>query len=415
MEKRILILGSGTAGTIMANKLRRALSHKEWAITIVDRDNNHYYQPGFLFIPFGSYGTKDVLKPKSKFLPKGVEVIYSEIDRIDASNNQILLVGGKAISYNYLIIATGARIAPNETPGLNEGLYNKDIFDFYTFEGANALQEKLKTWKGGKLLMAITDMPFKCPVAPIEFVCLAEAYFAKKGLQNKVEITLVTPLSGAFTKPTCSNVLSSLLSKKSIHIETDFYIERVDNQTKSLVSYEGKEIPFDLLVIVPLNKGDEMIGRSNLGDDLDFVPVNKHTLQHETFPNIFALGDAAAIPTSKAGSVAHFAASTVFSNIMSAIEGKPLTATFDGHSNCYIETGHGKATLVDFNYETEPLPGTYPIPVIGPFKLLSVSRINHWGKLMFKHIYWKILLKAYPLPVTEHMPRAGKKFNPPTE
>ncbi len=406
--KNIVILGAGTAGTIMANKLRKALPAKIWNITLVDREKKHYYQPGFLFIPFGSYSESDVIKRKASFLPSGVNVIYTDIDKIEPTKNHVLLAKNKSLDYDFLIIATGAQLKPDETLGLKDKLYYKNIFDFYTFEGSLALFEFFKTWKGGKLVMAITELPFKCPVAPIEFVCLAEAFFEKKRMREKIDITFVTPLSGAFTKPVCSDVLTEVLVKKGIKIVTDFYIERIDNDTKTLISYDGKEVPFDVLVIVPVNKGDDMIERSGLGDDLNFVPVNKHTLQHELYNNIFAVGDAAAIPTSKAGSVAHFAADVLFDNIMSAINGKPLEAKFDGHSNCYIETGYGKATLVDFNYDTEPLPGTYPLAGIGPFKLLSITRINHWGKLMFRWIYWYILLKARPLPVSNQMSMSGK-------
>lgn len=407
--KNIVILGAGTAGTIMANKLRKALSMKDWEITLVDRERKHYYQPGFLFIPFGRYSENDVVKPKASFLPSGVNVIYTDIEKIEPTQNHVLLAENKSLVYDFLIIATGAQLKPDETPGLKDKLYYKNIFDFYTLEGSLALFELFKTWKGGKLVMAITELPFKCPVAPIEFVCLAEAFFEKKGMREKIDITFVTPLSGAFTKPVCSDVLTEVLEKKGIKIVTDFYIEHIDNESKKLVSYDGKEVPFDVLVIVPLNKGDDMIERSGLGDDLNFVPVNKQTLQHELYNNIFAVGDAAAIPTSKAGSVAHFAADVLFENMMSAINGKSLEAKFDGHSNCYIETGYGKATLVDFNYDTEPLPGTYPLAGIGPFKLLSITRINHWGKLMFRWIYWYILLKARPLPVSNHMSMVGKK------
>lgn len=189
----------------------------------------------------------------------------------------------------------------------------------------------------------------------------------------------------------------------------DFYIERVDNEEKKLVSYDEKEVPFDVLTVVPMNMGDEMIERSGLGDDMNFVPTDKETLQSTQYENIFVLGDASNIPTSKAGSVAHFAAEILFENLMSAIEGRPLQAKFDGHANCYIETGHGKGALIDFNYETEPLPGTFPLPGVGPFGLLKNTKINHYGKVMFRWIYWHILLKGKELPVEPLMTMAGKK------
>jgi sulfide:quinone oxidoreductase len=408
--KKILILGAGTAGTIMANKLRRALDREEWEITIIDKEKTHFYQPGLLFIPFGIYNKQDVIKPKSDFIPAGVNLIYQEIKRIEAEKSRVTLVNGKSLEYDFLIIATGAHLKPAETPGMQDKLWHKEIFDFYTLEGALALHDYFRDWQGGKLVMAITEMPFKCPVAPIEFVCLAEAFFTQKGIRDKVEITLVTPLSGAFTKPVATRMLSDLLKGKNIHIIPDFYIERIDNENKKLISYDEQEVLFDVLTIVPMNKGADFIGTSGLGDDMNFVPVDKHTLQHEQYRNIFVLGDAAALPTSKAGSVAHFSAEILFENMISAIDKRPLSASFDGHSNCYIETGYGKGALIDFNYDTEPLPGTFPLPVIGPFGLLKNTKINHYGKLMFRWIYWHILLRGRKLPgIYAGMSMAGKR------
>jgi len=407
--KKLLILGAGTAGTMMVNKLRKALDKEQWEITIVDQHKTHYYQPGFLFIPFGIYNREDVIKPKSDFFPSGVNVVYQEIDRINPEQNKVLLNGGKVLSYDVLIIATGTQIKPEETPGLKDKLWYKNIFDFYTIEGAVALQKFIKSWKGGKLVMAISEMPFKCPVAPIEFVCLAEAFFTKAGMRDKVEITLVTPLSGAFTKPIATKMLSDLLEEKNINVVTDFYIERIDNDNKVIVSYDDREVPFDLLTIVPVNMGSDMVERSGMGDDLNYIPTNKETLQSENFENIFIIGDASNIPTSKAGSVAHFSSEILYENILSYIEGRPLNAKFDGHANCYIETGYGKGALIDFNYTQEPLPGTFPLPGLGPFGLLKNTKINHYGKIMFRWMYWHILLKGKELPVEAEMTMAGKK------
>jgi len=407
--KKLLILGGGTAGTMMANKFRKALDKADWEITIVDKHKTHYYQPGFLFIPFGIYNKNDVIKPKGDFFPSGVNVIYSDIDKIEAEKNIVNLEGGRILHYDFLVIATGAETRPDETPGLKESLWREKIFDFYTIEGAVALHNFFKDWEGGKLVMAITEIPYKCPVAPIEFVCLADDYFTKKGIRDKVEISLVTPMSGAFTKPIATKMLSELLKEKNIEVVPDFYIEKIDNEKQTIVSYDEMEVPFDLLTIVPVNMGSEMIERSGLAGDLNFVPTNKETLQSKQHENIFIIGDASDIPTSKAGSVAHFAAEILFENMMNAMEGRPLTAKFDGHANCYIETGFGKGALIDFNYDTEPLPGTFPLPGIGPFGLLKNTKINHYGKIMFRWIYWHILLKGKDMPIEAEMTFAGKR------
>jgi len=409
MAKKIVILGGGTAGTMMANKLRKSLEINEWEITIVDKHKTHYYQPGFLFIPFGIYTKQDVIKPKGNFFPSNVRVIYQEIDRIEADSNKVLLGDGSILIYDFLIVATGTETRPDETPGLKGELWYKNIFDFYTIEGAVALHRFFKDWEGGKLVVNIAELPFKCPVAPIEFVCLADAYFTEKGIRDKVDITFVTPLSGAFTKPIATKMLSELLEEKNIKVIPEFYLESVDNEKKVIRSYDEKEIPFDVLTIVPVNMGSEMVERSGLGDDMNFIPTDKHTLRSEKYENIFVLGDASNIPTSKAGSVAHFSGEILFENMMSAIEGRELHAKFDGHANCYIETGFGKGALIDFNYDTEPLPGTFPLPGIGPFGLLKNTKINHYGKLMFRWIYWHILLRGKEMPIEAHMTMAGKK------
>ena len=408
--KKLLILGGGTAGTMMANKLFKALDRQEWEITIVDQHKTHYYQPGFLFIPFGIYNKSDVVKPKGDFFPSGVKVIYQEIDKIEGEENKVSLMDGRVLNYDYLIIATGTQTRPDETPGLKGEHWYKSIFDFYTVEGAVALQRFFKSWEGGKLVLCIAELPFKCPVAPIEFVSLAEAYFTEKGIRDKVDITYVTPLAGAFTKPVATKMLSQLLEEKNIKVIPDFYLESVDGDKKVIKSYDEVEIPYDVLTIVPVNMGSEMIERSGLGDDMNYVETDKHTLQSKHFENIFVLGDAANLPTSKAGSVAHFAAEILFENLMNAIEGRPLTAKFDGHANCYIETGYGKGALIDFNYDTEPLPGTFPLPGIGPFGLLQNTKINHYGKMIFRWIYWHILLRGKEMPIEAHMTMAGKKM-----
>jgi sulfide:quinone oxidoreductase len=406
--KKLLILGAGTGGTIMANRLNKVLDSSVWEITIVDEEKIHYYQPGFLFIPFGIYTKKDVIKQKADFIPSGVKLVFSKIDRIEPAENYVLLDNGTTLQYDWLIIATGTRLAPEETPGLKDKLWYKKIFDFYSIEGAVALCESFRNWEGGKLVLAISEMPIKCPVAPLEFVFLADSYFTKKGIRNKVDISFATPLPGAFTKPRTSKLLGELMEEKNINVFPEFYIERIDNDGQKIISYDQKEVPFDILVIVPVNMGSEVIQHSGMGDDLGFIPTDKYTLRSSQYENIFILGDASNIPTSKSGSAVHFASDIIYENFLSAIEGHPLNAKFDGHSNCYIETGFSKGSIIDFNYDTEPLPGTYPVPGIGPFRLLKNTGINHFGKLLFRWIYWHILLKGRHLPVKSQMSMAGK-------
>ncbi|HPJ58348.1 MAG TPA: FAD/NAD(P)-binding oxidoreductase [Bacteroidales bacterium] len=407
--KKLLILGAGTGGTIMANKMRKELARDEWKITVVDQEKTHYYQPGFLFIPFGYYKRDDVTKPKQNFLPIGVDAVYMKIVKIDHDNNRVVLENGEVLGYDILIIATGTRIIPQETPGLKGELWYRNIFDFYTIEGAESLARFFKTWEGGNLVVNIADNPIKCPVAPLEFSFYADAFFTERGMRDKVKISYVTPLSGAFTKPRSSKLLGSLLENKNIEMVTDFFLAEVDNSNKVIKDYGGREIPFDCLITIPLHSGDPVILDSGLGDEFGFARADKFTLQSVVKDNIFVIGDAGNFPTSKAGSVVHFQADILTENLMCYIEDRPFTGKFDGHSNCYIETGHGKGALIDFNYDTEPLPGYFPFPGLGPFSLLKESRINHYGKLLFRWIYWHILLKGKEMPIETHMTMAGKR------
>lgn len=410
--KKIVILGAGTAGTMMANHLKHELKHDEWDIIIIDERKEHHYQPGYLFLPFDIYAPEDIIKSITEFIPKGVHFINKRIEKIEPTTNTIALTDGDTITYDILIISTGAKIAPEETDGMKGTEWHQSVFDFYTFEGALALRNKLRDWKGGRLVVHITEMPIKCPVAPLEFAFLADSYLKHKNMRDKVQITFVTPLSGAFTKPKSTEALEHLLQEKHIDIVSDFAIQEVDNANKKIIDYSGKEVPFDLLVTVPTNKGDELMARSGLGDDLNYVPTNRTTLQSKNYVNIFVIGDASNIPASKAGSVAHFEAEILTENILRFMKGEPLKEEFDGHANCFIETGNGKALLIDFNYTHEPVEGSFPFPGVGPLRLLKESRMNHMGKLAFRWIYWNMLLKGTHIPfVSATMQEAGKYFD----
>jgi sulfide:quinone oxidoreductase len=407
--KTLLILGAGTGGTMVANKMAENLDPNEWRIIIVDRDENHYYQPGFLFIPFGIYSPADVIKPKRNFLPPQVQVIFSDIEVIEPDENRVRLTKeNKVIHYDYLVIATGTHIVPEETPGMVDGGWRKNVFDFYSVEGAAALQRFLKFWKGGRMVVNVVEMPIKCPVAPLEFLFLADWFFHERGIREKVEIVYATPLPGAFTKPRASSILGNMLEEKGIHLEPDFAIMEVDNDKQVIRSYDEREIGYDLLVTVPTNMGAEVIGRSGMGDELNFVPTDKHTLQSTQWENVWVIGDASNVPTSKAGSVAHFQLEVLVENMLRHMEGLEPLPKFDGHANCYIETGFEKGILIDFNYEVEPLPGKFPLPGFGPFSLLKESAMNHWGKMMFRWIYWNVLLKGGEMPFESQMSMAGK-------
>lgn len=408
MEHRIVVLGGGTGGTLAANRLRRIFRPDEARITVVDQDDRHVYQPGLLFVPFGLTHADEIVRPRRRQLIDGVGFVQSAIDHVDIDTNQVRITGGEVLDYDVLVVATGAVLVPGETEGLTGPGWMENVFTFYTAPGASALAGALATFDGGRLVVNVVDMPIKCPVAPLEFCFLADWYFHERGIRDRVELTYVTPLDGAFTKPVASARLSSMLADKGVEMVTEFNTGEVDGAGGRLVSYDGREVPFDLAVVIPLHGGAAYVGRSpGLGDELGFVPTDEHTMQSKAAPNVFVIGDAADVPASKAGSVTHFEGETVVENVRRFLANEPLEKGFDGHANCFIESGFGKALLIDFNYDTEPLPGHYPTKIGLP--LLKESRLNHLGKLLFQSFYWHGLLPGRDIPgIGSAMPMAGK-------
>jgi sulfide:quinone oxidoreductase len=408
-RKRIVILGGGTGGTMTANRLRRRFDADEAEIHVVDIDDRHVYQPALLFVPFGLAQVDEIVRPRRRQLRKGVVFHENEVEAVWIERDEVLLDDGMVLPYDVLVVATGVRLQPEETEGLTGPGWNERVFTFYSPEGADALRGALERFDGGRLVVNLVDMPIKCPVAPLEFAFLADWYLRERGIRERVDLVYSTPLDGAFTKPIASEQLAGLLAQKEIELVTEFNTGEVDGIGGKLVSYDGSELEFDLLVTVPLHGGAAYVERSpGLGDALGFVPTDKRTLQTPAKQNVFALGDATNLPTSKAGSVTHFECEVLAENVVRYLADNELDASYDGHANCFIETGFHKALLIDFNYDTEPLPGHF-----GPLPLLRESRLNHLGKLLFQSVYWHALLPGREIPgLGPTMPTVGKKHLP---
>ncbi|MFF4575993.1 NAD(P)/FAD-dependent oxidoreductase [Streptomyces sp. NPDC001410] len=408
MGKHIVILGGGTAGTITANRLCRTYGESGYRITVLDQDDDHVYQPGLLFVPFGLAEPHHLVRSRPRQLRAGVGYKQARIERVDLDARTVHLAGGIRLSYDVLVVATGAALLPEETEGLTGKGWGEKVFTFYDRPGAIGLHRALERFQGGRVVIDVADLPLRCPVAPLEFAFLADWYFQRRGIRDRVQLTYATPLDGAFTKPVAAKALGGLLADKGIELVTEFTLGEVDGARGRLVSYDERELPFDLAVVVPLHGGAEYVGRSDgLGDELGFIPVDPHTLQHPDRPEVFAIGDAAGLPASKAGSVAHFEGEVLVRNIGRFLAGRPLDASFDGHTNCFVETGFHKALLIDFNYDTEPLPGHFPGPVGLP--LLKESHASHLGKLAFEWLYWHSLLPGREVPgIGSAMPEHGK-------
>jgi sulfide:quinone oxidoreductase len=346
------------------------------------------------------------VKPKAEFIPKGVNFVLDTITNIDPKNKVVSTKEGK-YDYDWIVIGTGCRVVPEEVEGMMDD-WRGDIHDFYTPDGAAALMPKMHEFTKGKLILNIAETPYKCPVAPLEFLYMADDFFKKRGVRQNIEIELVTPLTGAFTKSVANKILGGLCKEKGINIVPNFVLDSVDTKNKALVDVMGEEINYDLLVSIPPNFGQQVLEDSGIGDAMCFVPTDNHTLKAEEHENMYVIGDATNVPTSKAGSVAHFECDIICENLFAEINGDAPHHKFDGHSNCFIVTSLEKASLIDFNYETEPLPGKFPLPGVGPFDLLGDTRMNYYGKQMFRWVYYNLMLKGHELPFEPNMYMADK-------
>ncbi len=407
--RRLVILGAGTAGTMLANRLSDRLDDS-WQIVVVEPSAVHRYQPGYLLLPFGGYAPHQLERPVEDCLDPRIDLRRAEVDHVSTRDRRVVLADGAQLAYDYLVVATGVTPRPDQVPGLlDERVWRRSAHEFYTIEGALALRDALTEFRGGRVLVHVAEMPVKCPVAPLEMAFLIDDRFRRLGHRERLDLTYVTPLPGAFTKPVASARLGHMLDDRDIRLETDFVVDEVDPAKRTLISFDGRKLPFDLLVTIPPNLGADFVARSRLGDELNLVPVDPRTFLAKGHDDIFAIGDASDIPTSKAGSVAHFSVDVLVENFLQHVAGRPMTHEFDGHANCFVESGDGKALLLDFNYDTQPLPGTYPVPAVGPFHLLEETRVNHWGKLAFRWAYWHVLLPGRPLPLPSQMSMSGKQ------
>lgn len=405
--RTIVIIGAGAGGTMVAANLKKELNGEDWHIIVIDRDPQHHFQSGYLFIPFGVYSATEIVKPKRDFIPPGVEFVVGEVTRIDAQQRRVETAGGGSFNYDWLVISTGCRIVPQEVEGMMDA-WRQDVFDFYTLDGAVALRKKLKYFNSGKVVLNIAEFPFKCPIAPLEFVFMADWFFTINGVRDKVEIEFVTPLDNVFTKPVAASALKEFANRKNIKITPFFDLARVNAKEKTIESHKGDKVGYDVLVAIPPNFGDKAIMDSGMGDPMGYVQVDKHTLKAQNFDRVFVLGDGTNVPTSKAGSVAHYMSYTVVQNLVREIDGHDALPTFDGHATCFLASGFEKAILLDFNYDVEPLRGSFPFPGLGPFSLLDETYGNYWGKMMFKWVYWNLMMKGLDLPLEAQFNMAGK-------
>lgn len=372
MAKRIVILGGGVAGTIVANQLARKipgdLRSKSVTITQIGNTDTHVYQPGWLYIPFDLSRPEELKRPQKSLLDPAINFVNDHIASIDIKGNKLKSKDGKEYGYDILVIATGSVPRPDLTPGLEAGGHW-----FHTEEGSIKLRDALRKFTGGKIVISM-GVPHKCPVAPVEVTLMLDDYLRKRGLRDKSEIYYTYPVGAVHTIPAVAKWGATAFEERGIKYEVFFNMKEVDPVKKILYSMEGGQVPFDLLITIPQHRGAQVVLDSGLGEG-GWIPTNKETLQMEGTENVFVVGDTTNLPVSKAGSTAHFSADVLVDNLIDAINGEKPSHKYDGKVFCFIETGRNQASYISFNYTTPPVP---PTP----------TTMVHWMKISYNKMYW---------------------------
>src|SRR6266508_949389 len=369
MGNDVLILGGGVGGTIVANLVAREVGDRAH-VTIVDTTGVHVYQPGFLYVAVGQEQPSALRRSEAGLLRHGIKLVVDTATLVEPMAQKVVLGSGRTLHYDELVLATGSRTVMDEVPG---GLA---AHEFYTLEGAMRLYRALEAFQGGTIVIGVAGIPYKCPPAPVEFAFLLDDYLRARHIRDKSLVKLLSPLNRAFTIEATSKLVQPILAERGIELTGFFNVESVDPTAKTVTSLEGETVDYDLLVLVPPHRGQKVIQDSGLGDERGWVPVDKNTLRHTGFDRIWAIGDTTSIPISKSGLVAHYEASVAAAEIVAEVRGEPAPAhVYDGKVMCFLETGHGQATTIQFDYDHPPVS---PTP----------ARRWHWAKALFNKTYW---------------------------
>ncbi|MFC5279231.1 NAD(P)/FAD-dependent oxidoreductase [Halorubrum rubrum] len=374
MTERVVIVGGGTAGSVLANNLAEevdtAIDTGDVEVVLVNDRKDHVYKPTWLYVPFGEKTPEDAKRPLDDLIDRRVDLLIDRVDGIDTESKTVSFDGGRGpLAYDHLVLAMGAQVVPEETPGLAEGGHH-----FYGPEAAEELREELAEFTDGHLVVSVVGVPHMCPVAPLEFPLMADTWLRERGLREDVDITYTYPINRPHGIQSVADWVGPLMEERDIGVETFFNPERVDPDEQSVHTVEGRELSYDLLVSIPPHDGSDIVREAGLGDD-GWVDVDPATLEATNAEDVYALGDIAELPTSKAGSAAHYAATSLAGRLASAVRGQRPTTEYDGKTVCFIESGEGEATYIAFDYDAEPTPK-------------PPSKLIHWSKLGYNRSYW---------------------------
>ena len=374
MSTKIFVVGGGSGGTIVANRLaenlRPELEAGDARIVVLNDTSHQLYKPATLYMAFGRSELSEVKRPVGDLLDPRIDFRQKRAISIDPDSKQLGLASGETCDYDYAVLTTGSKLNMAGIPGLKEAGHH-----FYGPEGSEELREELANFESGHLVVSVMGVPHMCPVAPMEFSFLADDWFRKRGLRDDVKITYTYPANDIFGLEPIANWARPLMEERDIKTETLFNPEKIDPEEKVIHTVEGTEMEFDLLVAIPPHEGAELVKSADLGDG-EWIETDKHTLEATRAEDVYAIGDAADVPTSKAGSVAHYESGVVADRIASQARGRTPSARYDGKTICFIDGVDGdKATFINFKYGEEP-------------DLPRESKLIHWAKHSYNEAYW---------------------------
>ncbi len=377
-SKTVIVLGGGIGGIVAATRLRKLLPRAH-RVVLVEREARHVFSPSLLWLMTGARTAPAISRPLAKLDSRGIERIQGEITRIDPDQRSVE-VNGEVHRGDYLVIALGAELAPETIPGLAAAGHN-----FYTLAGAEALRDARLKLSAGRLVVLVSGIPFKCPAAPYEAALLLAADLRRRGLRERVAVDLYSPEPGPMpvAGPEVSRQVRAMVEGQGIGYHPEHAVKEVDPAARTIRFANGASAPFDLLAYVPPHRAPAVVRAAGLTGESGWVPADKHTLATK-FPGVYALGDVAAIPLvigkplPKAGVFAHGQAEVVAHNIAAAILGRPADARFNGHGECFVEIGDGRAGFGSGNFYGEPTPQV---------RLRAPGRLLHLAKVAFEK-YW---------------------------
>ncbi|MBI3372214.1 MAG: NAD(P)/FAD-dependent oxidoreductase [Betaproteobacteria bacterium] len=369
---KILIVGGGMGGTILANNLARRLSTElrsgKARITMLSASDRHMYQPGLLYLAVGRMTPDELYRDQRSLLEPGIEFHVDPAEEFRLDKNEVRTQGGTVHGYDVMVVATGSRPMPQEIPGLAE---NSEMF--YTEESALKMFRSLQQFQGGRVVIAM-GVPHKCPMAPLEIAFMLHDYFRNRGILDKTKIHYTYPIGRVHSLENVAKWAAPEFDRLGISYETFFNVKEVDGTTKIVKSEEGTETNYDMLITIPAHRGMEVIEKNGMGAR-GWIPTHRNKLNMEGRDNVFVIGDTTNIPISKAGSTAHFEAEALGENIAAMLKMGMPVREYDGKVFCFIETGNDRATYASFNYLNPPEPK-------------APTRAIHWFKLAYNKLYW---------------------------